>query len=166
MAISEIWLYFTYGYNRYMSICYNNNLEHNPADDMGVNSSVFPATDWLTCDQSLFIFRQASYHVQNVLVTFRLQTWQPPNNNRSHSDLLVLKTSVRLNLRLIPDEPLIGVWCFLYPTDQTPMTIRLKVGESPICLVIGGSTASHGSVAGPWPVGNRNQRKAFGAIGR
>ena len=42
---------------------------------------------------------------------------------------------------------------------------RLKAGESPICLVVGGSTASHGSVAGPWQVGNWNQRKVLGAIG-
>ena len=135
-------------------ICYNNNLDHNRADDKGVNWSVFPATDWLTSDQSLFIIRHASNHVQNVLVTFRLQTWQPPNNNRSHSDLSVLKTCVRLNLWLIIDEPLIGVWCFLYPTDQIPWR-----------LVVGGSAASHGSVLGPWPVSNRNQREVLGAIG-
>ena len=117
MVISEIWLYFTYEYNRYMSICYNNNLEHTRTDDRGVNSSVFPATDWLTSDQSLFTIRQTSYHVQNVLVTFRLQTWQPPNNHRSHSDWLVLKTCVRLNLRLIADETLID-WCAALPVPH------------------------------------------------
>ena len=53
------------------------------------------------------------------------------------------------------DKPLISVRCFLYPTDQTPMTIRLKAGESPICLVVGGSTASHGHHMGVWQVRGR-----------
>ena len=149
-----------------MSICYNHYLQYNRVDNRGVTSSnVFPATDWLTSDQSLFIFRQASYHIPNVPVTFRLQTRQPPTNNRSPSGLLVLKTCVHLNLRLIADKPLIGMRYFLYLTDQTPIRIQLKAGESPMCLVVGGSTASHGSVAGLWPVNNRNQRKVIGAIG-
>ena len=68
------------------------------------------------------------------------------------------------------DQNLIGRqptshWLVCGASDQTPMTIRLKVDESSICLVVGGSTASHGSVAGPWPVGDRNQRKVLGAIG-
>ena len=166
MAILEIRLYFTYITVMCLSFIIITFSTIGRMTGMWSNSSsVFPATDWLTSDQSLLIFREAIYHVPNVPLMVRLQTWHPSTYNWAPSDLLFLKTCVRLNLRLIADEPQIGVQCFLYPTDQTPMTIRLKAGESPICLVVGGSMASHGRVAGPRLVGNRNQRKVLSAIG-
>ena len=138
-----------------MSIYYNHYLQHNRADDRDVNSSsVFPATDWLTSDQSLFIFCQASYHVPNVPVTSRLQTWHPPTNYRAPSALLPFKN-------LCPTESPIDCrratcWCAVLPVphrsnpDNDPIKGR-RITDLSCRRWLDGITWECGrSVAGGW----------------